>query len=754
MKNLMKNFDILAISMMAVLGLQSCSQETPFSVNSSEGSLRISTEFRGDVTVATRAAADYDQETLNKNLVIYIEKNNNVIRKFLGKENVPPVISLPTGDYVAEAWTGDAVPASFDKKFYRTSTEFSIGEGSNELKLNLNIANVLVSIDQTSLESPIKDLIVTVNHSRDKLVFENELLDKKGYFMMPDVDTDLHYVLKGTAQDGSSFQKEGDITNVESATEYIIKLYTDAPENEKGGAFIKIEIEKVNVIDETATVYPAPSFKAFYGNDLIDLTNNQLVKQTTGFNELKLRIVTYKSLSNLTFNFNNPFQGYGNINGQNVNSNIKSLLEQKGISFEQQTVNVTSSDSNGESMNAIETMITFTKDFLDGLPEDILPYKIDLNVVDGRGFSNTITVNIATTDEAIEKPDPVISAESPDPEEEPLAILTNTAILTGYVNSESAENYGIKYREKGNGDYIEVLADGLSTRALSSYTVTLTGLKPGTIYEYKSFCDGFEELTPKTFETESIFQIPNASMEIWSTNSDHVKNAPNPNADGVRSFWDTGNHGAMKFGDPITESSTTMHGKGNYSARLVSMFKGVVGIGKFAAGNLFIGSYVKTDGTDGVLSLGREFNGSHPSAMKLWVNYRPQKVEVDKTVTLNGETIMKKGDLDKGQIYVALSTQPVEIRTKTSDQKLFNKDDAEIIAYGQYTFDGDYGEDGQLQELIIPFEYKKKTAEQNKPLYIIMVCSASKYGDYFIGGEKSTMYLDDFELEYGDIQFE
>ena len=34
------------------------------------------------------------------------------------------------------------------------------------------------------------------------------------------------------------------------------------------------------------------------------------------------------------------------------------------------------------------------------------------------------------------------------------------------------------------------------------------------------------------------------------------------------------------------------------------------------------------------------------------------------------------------------------------------------------------------------------------PTYIVIVASASKYGDYFTGGDGSVLFLDDFTLEY------
>ena len=113
---------------------------------------------------------------------------------------------------------------------------------------------------------------------------------------------------------------------------------------------------------------------------------------------------------------------------------------------------------------------------------------------------------------------------------------------------------------------------------------------------------------------------------------------------------------------------------------------------------------------------------------------------------------MGVGAEDIGQIYVALTTAPIEVRTKKSTQKLFptkagDDDYDKLVAYGQYTFEGNYGPDGELQALEIPFDYFSN-AKSVKPTHLVIVCSASKYGDFFNGGEGSLMYLDDFELVY------
>ena len=47
----------------------------------------------------------------------------------------------------------------------------------------------------------------------------------------------------------------------------------------------------------------------------------------------------------------------------------------------------------------------------------------------------------------------------------------------------------------------------------------------------------------------------------------------------------------------------------------------------------------------------------------------------------------------------------------------------------------------------IPLVYRDLT---RKPTHILVVFSASKYGDYFHGGKGSLLYVDDFSLVYGD----
>ena len=71
----------------------------------------------------------------------------------------------------------------------------------------------------------------------------------------------------------------------------------------------------------------------------------------------------------------------------------------------------------------------------------------------------------------------------------------------------------------------------------------------------------------------------------------------------------------------------------------------------------------------------------------------------------------------------------------------FDNDPA-IIAYGKLesskTMSG-------YEEFRIDLEYRDLT---RKPKYIVITACASKYGDYFTGGEGSKLLVDEFSLVY------
>ena len=86
------------------------------------------------------------------------------------------------------------------------------------------------------------------------------------------------------------------------------------------------------------------------------------------------------------------------------------------------------------------------------------------------------------------------------------------------------------------------------------------------------------------------------------------------------------------------------------------------------------------------------------------------------------------------------STWPIVIETKKG--QLVDVNRSNVIGYGQAFFTATQS-DGMI-EFEIPIEYFRNDV---KAANIAVTCSASRYGDYFCGGD-SKMWVDDLELVY------
>lgn len=739
MKNTIKYCGLGAIIVVVSFIMASCKDESPFSNDEAEGLVKLSVSVNSKVT---RAADNNTSADLLESCRVYISNEKGVLHKWVGVDNVENVY-LRYGSYVAEAFAGDSVPASFDKRYFKGYTPFSVGgdNASTTVSVNCKISNVVVSLEETTIKSEfVRDLSVRFETSKGNLVFNEDHYMHKGYFMMPKDETSLKYTITGSNPQGASFTKQGVIENVKTAHEYRLNFDYKPEETNDGGAFIVVTIdESMLEVTEDVQIYGRPVF-AWSGNT--PAIDAQIQGKKDQFKDNVLRVGAFGGFTSIKLSSDNPAV-IANLHSQTevdvfkLDETAKAELADLGLT--------TRVGEKKETDEFDRFFITFSSKWLNSLPESNEEYVIHVVATDKSGKTGEMDIRIANMEEAYKFADPLII----DPEalvKDLTAVKSKSAVIPVSITDNTVENPALQYRKAGENSWQSVAIDISGTRASSTVNVTLSGLAPGSTYEYRvvagALADGKYEFESaiNTFNTGSVFTIPNASMEEWST---YGNNIAFPGTGSERSFWDSGNEGAKKASDVLTTKSTDILNSGSSSARLESKKCAVFGIGKFAAGNLFAGEYKKTDGMDGVLSFGRPYDGSYPSAMTVYANYRPAVVKSG--ATLDGK--ISEGDMDKGQIYVALSTEPVEIRTKKSNQKLFNKDDECILAYGTAILDGNYGPNGGMQQLRIALEYNDR-AKTNKPTYLIIVCSASIYGDYFAGGEGSLLYVDDFELVY------
>ena len=302
-----------------------------------------------------------------------------------------------------------------------------------------------------------------------------------------------------------------------------------------------------------------------------------------------------------------------------------------------------------------------------------------------------------------------------------------SATLSGSV--QSGKEPVIEYKKTTDSDWTTQPSSSIEISG-TNYTTLLQQLTPGTEYECRVSVDG-TTVGSQNFSTAPATPLTDGSFDNWNQDG----KLWNPWPTGGTSFWDTGNKGAVTISDSNSiPTDETCNGSG-LAASLESKYL----VLKFAAGNIFTGSYVKTVGTNGVLSFGRPFT-SFPS--KLRINYKYTSATIDKV----GEDALSylKGRPDSCHIYIALTDwdEPREIRTRPSERQLFDKTDSKIIAYAELV-QGSSTSTYQQKDLVLDYRYTNRT-----PKYIVVVATASKYGDFFTGGVGSKLWLDNFELIY------
>lgn len=275
------------------------------------------------------------------------------------------------------------------------------------------------------------------------------------------------------------------------------------------------------------------------------------------------------------------------------------------------------------------------------------------------------------------------------------------------------------------------------------FTAKLPSLTAETEYRCRlTDGEGFESAAT-TFTTETEEVLYNGNFDLWYQSDKTIY----PGEVG-KSFWDTSNPGTTQgWGatvniNPTTDNSEKVHTIGGKSAELKSYYKV-----KFAAASLYSGSFGGLVGSvipkGAKINFGQSFT-SRPVALHGWFQYTP--VNVNHVGSLPDGAVVSEGKPDVCAIYIAMSKKQYTVdNTNMEGTAIDFEGDDNIIAYGELPLEDCIATGDVWKEFTIPLKYKTLL---EKPTHIILVASSSKYGDYFTGGEGSTLYLDDFELIY------
>lgn len=347
-----------------------------------------------------------------------------------------------------------------------------------------------------------------------------------------------------------------------------------------------------------------------------------------------------------------------------------------------------------------------------------------------------------------------------------LAYLTGTVISS--EDELASSEMSFQYRVKDAATWTTVAA----TPNGENYQATITSLQPNTTYESRMVYGEEEFVSDVTeFTTETATALYNGDFDNWYQNQKAWYPIAETDATSfdnykgyLNSFWDSGNLGAATMGkNPTEEETSDVHTAGGSAAKLSSQFVGLFGIGKFAAGNLYTGHYYETvmSPMGAKLFFGQAFT-SRPTKLKGCFKYNrgtsvdygdnPYKSELQATggdlcsiyiALADNEGVDGGGQKYAFEIDNTLSADdPENFRYKNTID--FSESNPNIIAYGCISETEAKGT-GSWQEFTIDLKYRSLT---RVPKYIIVVASASKYGDFFTGSKSSVMYVDDFELVY------
>lgn len=675
-----------------LLVMAACSTDKNFDdvyMATNEGAARLS--------IAQQSEALADQSVVVK-IYQVVDGEENLVRRYTSMADVPSTINFLAGDYVAKVVVGDKRVATFDGKYYSGEQSFTVEAGIvTSVAVDCKLVSTIVAVNYDATVAEKLDAgfatTVAVSDTYDQSAVNTGDIhslkyteSKEGYFILPEEQTSLVWHFEGNHPEEGAIVKEAVIENVKAAAKYTItlKYSADAP----GGLVIVATVdESLEEKDDTLIFSPDPTLLGV-GFDVAE-------EQSSIAESLTYKVSSLAAIETFT------------ITADGVEYNLLSDTV-TGITVEKVddlNYNITIADDFFSLVSGGQNALTFFIEDVDG-------GKLEKNVI----YNVQGVLPLTTSD---------------------YDLWFGNVSFKAMVLNTSASSVKVAYSTDGTTwSEVDAVAgaDGTYTAAGSNFAADKN-------YRYKLVVDSADAGKTLSHETAAGAQIPNGDMESWSTSNNIIF----PYAAGASPFWLTGNEGGAMAGATLTQSSTDVRPgtTGQYSAYLQSQFASVMGIGKFAAGNLFVGTF-SMSGMNGTVSFGRDFNfTAKPKSLSFWMKHN------EGTINQNAGTPAEATGTDKASMYVLITNWDAPYAVNTADTSTFftMADFATmegVIGYGylekresatewaEYTLDITYRED----------------MKDVKPKKLVVSFTPSGFGDYFTGSTDSWMYVDDIVLNY------
>ncbi len=620
-------------------------------------------------------------------------------------------MTLPVGDYTVKAVSGPDKRQSWEEPRYEGKTQVSIQpDRLCEAAITATLVRTMVTVEfDPETATYFSEYQVSVaNETGDALLFSSEIenLSKKGYLAASSLKWELYMVnTQGTPY------RVGPVTieSVNPRQHYHFKFSFDQTRAQAGSALLRVVVDdSVNEKEYQLNLdFTGEGLPSMSGQDF-DLADGIAVKKGDNSSHNVVNFSAPRGIKSLTLSHSDAKLLDAGL------PQFVQLVDASGATI--QSLTALGLGVSALSYGETETSVDFGP-FLGSLPMG--DYYLSLDLIDVRNRYSAATV--------------VLSVTSPvDAEATTVKPWAGFAILNGrWFTDGRPSGLRFQWKKATDSEWTDYTGSVSYNDAAATFSAELYGLQGATSYVFRVKTDKEEETREVNFTTASAGTIPNLSFDDWYKDG----NAWYPGASSSSRVWDSANGGTATFGCvPTTpEESDVVHGK---AARMESTSVTVVVITKFAAGNIYIGDFVKVSGVGAELDWGIPFS-SRPVALHGYYKYSPKPIDFAETNPYN----VAKGDMDACSIKMYLCDWSAKFRVNTSSKTFLQDNDPSIIAMCDFT--SNVATNGYV-EFTFPLQYR----DARTPKYVVIVGAASRLGDYFTGGKGSTLWLDELSLVY------
>lgn len=687
------------------------------------GSGWLSVEFQTDKSVETRSAGQGPAYALN-----IVKQDGTVVASYEDFSAVTDRILLRTGNYTLVASNGKDSVAGFEIPFYRSEESVKIESGvTKAVSMICKQANVKVTVEYSQKvvdNFPGCELLVSNGLDKGALVFGKHE-SRAGYFRVNNSTMTWDLTLNNGQE---TYQVTKTIVDVKPQQHY--KFYFDVKEggDESEGAFIsgiKVDTSTQIIEDYIEIILKDTIAKPLVAGDGFDMAQTVSVLEKARGAQIKVNVTALAKIEALTLNHRSAALLALGVPNTVVLSNISEeaaqALRAAGITWSTPVLD--------EQKAEIDFSGLFNNTAL-GLGE----YVMDVSVYDAHKRLVTRSLNVNVVPDMDHVADEVNVMD----------VWAKFATIRGRWYT-IARPEGLKFQystDKVNWTDVTGLSFNGSNKTFSA---TVSGLEASSTYYFRTVSDNFESDQIRALVTDQAVTIPYLNFDDWfKADKDGAGSGSIYflGESGAKRYWDSGNEGTNVLGEnnpttPEYDANYILAKEGNKGAGRLET-KVVAGV--MAAGNIYTGDFLKAIVKFPVSKSGAELSfgipyTSRPTTLSGYYKYQPVGI------TASRKDHVHVGDLDSCHIYVALFadwTTPFTVNT--SESRFVDLSTA--IAFGEM-------KDSRKMDAYAPFKFEIKYRDTTrKPTYILLVATASKYGDYFTGGEGSVLWIDEFELGF------